>query len=84
MDAAEFARRYHGLDALRGYLQENIDRASGDEVLELVVAGGALVRDSGGDMRGYVESVCAVFPAMDEAVRQELRDTLWTRLSASP
>jgi hypothetical protein len=82
MDADEFVQRWHSLDAVRGYLLENLDIASGDEVLEFMVASAILVRDSGGDLRQYVESVCAAFPGADDAVRQELREKLWTKLSA--
>jgi hypothetical protein len=81
MNADEFAQRYHGLDAMRAYLVENLDRASGDEVFDFVVASAELVRDTGGDMRQYIDSVCDAFPSRDAAVKQELRDALWTKLS---
>lgn len=83
MDAEEFRQRWHGLYALQQYLIENVDLATADEVYDLLLDSAKLVRDEGGNVGHYIDSVCAAFPA-DEPTRAALREELWTKLSASP
>jgi hypothetical protein len=84
MDADEFIQRWHGLHAFNQYLVECMDNDGGanfDEIYELMIASAELVRDAGGDVRQYIESVCEALPVADVAVKQQLRDELWTKLS---
>ncbi len=82
MDTDEFDQRWHGLRALQQYLLENISLATADEVYDLIVGSAELVRDADGDVRMYIDGVCKMFPTDDDAVRQHLRDELWTKLFA--
>lgn len=85
MDADEFIERSHGLYALNQYLVECVDSDRGpsvDELYTLLVDSAKLVRDAGGDVKMYIDSVCEALPVADTAVKQQLRDELWMRLSS--
>jgi hypothetical protein len=82
MDVAEFDQRWFGLRALQQYLLENVELSTAQEVYDLMIGSAELVRDAGGDVREYIDSVCENFPC-DPSIRAKLRDELWTKLSAS-
>jgi hypothetical protein len=86
MDKAEFDQRWRGLYAMQQYLLENVetDIITGEEIYDFMIGSAELVRDAGGDMHQYIDSIIDTLSCTDPVLREQLREELWTKLFALP